>query len=69
MLNPENQKSMYINENQQNVVIFKIVFFQYPYRFQYQSKIILVIQIEKKRINFLFIDVIYFPLLIKINTI
>ena len=69
MLNPENQKSMYINENQQNVVIFKIVFFQYPYRFQYQSKIILVIQIEKKSINFLFIDVIYFPLLIKINTI
>ena len=41
--------------------------FQYQYRFQYQSKIIRVIQIKKKRINFLFSAVIYFPLSIQMN--
>ena len=41
--------------------------FQYPYRFQYQSKITFVIQIKKRRINFLFIAVIYFPLSIQMN--
>ena len=35
--------------------------------FQYQSKIIRVIELKKKRINFLFIAVIYFPLSIKMN--
>ena len=40
-------------------------------RFQYQSKIIRVIELKKKRINFLFIAVIYFPLsiLMKILTL
>ena len=36
--------------------------FQYHIVFQYQSKIIRVIELKKKRINFLFIAVIYFPL-------
>ena len=34
---------------------------------QYESKIIRVIQMKKKRINFLFIAVIYFPLSIQMN--
>ena len=34
---------MYINEN---VVTFKIYRFHYPYRFQYQSEIISVIQLS-----------------------
>ena len=37
------------------------------YRFQYQSKIIRVIQIKKKHINFLFIAVKYFPLSIQMS--
>ena len=35
--------------------------------FRYQSKIIRVIELKKKRINFLFIAVIYFPLSIEMN--
>ena len=41
--------------------------FQYHIVFQYQSKIIRVIGLKKKRINILFIAVIYFPLSIKMN--
>ena len=37
--------------------------------FQYQSKIIRVIELKKKRIKFLFIAVIYFDLNEHINTI
>ena len=51
----------YINENPQNVVIFKIIL-SIHIVFQYQSKIIRVIELKKNRINFLFIAVIYFPL-------
>ena len=40
---------------------------QYPNSFQYQSKVIRVIQIKKKFINFLFITATYFPLLIQMN--
>ena len=52
------------------IIAKKIYFknrFQYPYSFQYQSNIIRVIQIKKKRINFLFIAVLYFPLSIQMN--
>ena len=38
-----------------------------PYRFQYQTKIIRVIQIAKKCILFLFVAIIYFPLSIQMN--
>ena len=54
-------------KNPQNVVIFKLVFGRYLYRFQYQSKIIGVIQSKKKRLNFLFIVFLYFPLSIQMN--
>ena len=54
ILNPEIIK--YITENPQDVVIFKIVF-SIHIVFQYQSKIICVIELKKKRINFLFIAV------------
>ena len=51
----------YINENPKDVVIFKIVF-SIHIVFQYQSKIIRVIELKKKRINLLFIAVLYFRL-------
>ena len=41
--------------------------FQYLYLYQYQSKIIRVIKIKKKPLNFLFIAVIYFPLSIQMS--
>ena len=50
---------MYISEKPPNFVIFQIIF-SIIYALRYQSKIIRVI--KKKRIKFLFIAVIYFPL-------
>ena len=51
-------------------MIFLIDFqkwFQYHIVFQYRSKLIRVIELKKKHINFLFITVIYFPLSILMN--
>ena len=58
ILNPENHQVYWWKSA-------KCCYFQK--RFQYQSKIIRVIELKKKRINFLFIAVIYFPLSIQMN--
>ena len=59
ILNPENLQ-VHIS-----MKIRKMFYFQN--RFQYQSKVIRLIQSKKKHINFLFIAVIYFPLSIQMN--
>ena len=55
----------YINENPQNFVIFESDFSIIT--FSVSIEIIRVIELKKKRINFLFIAVIYFPLSIYVN--
>ena len=59
ILNPENHQVYYWKSAK---CCYFQKRFQYHIVFQYQSKIIRVIELKKKPINFLFISVIYFPL-------
>ena len=64
MLNPENHQVCILMKIRK-MLISKCYFqkrFQYLIVFQYQLKIIRVIELKKKHSNFLFKAVIYFPL-------